>query len=51
VPGGHGDSKANGVEPVECRVGVSGGELLDCVIDAGHGFEANGEPLGSLREQ
>ena len=37
VPSGHGDSEANGVEPVECCVGVSGGELLDGVIDAGHG--------------
>lgn len=37
VPVGHGDSEANGVEPVESCVGVSGGELLDGVIDAGHG--------------
>jgi hypothetical protein len=25
--------------------------LLNGVIDAGHGFEAGGEPLGSLKEQ
>ena len=37
VPVRHGNREANGVEPVECCVGVSGGELLDCVIDAGHG--------------
>ena len=36
VPSRHCDSEANGVEPVECCVGVSGGELLDGVIDAGH---------------
>jgi len=37
VPCRHSDSEANGVEPVECCVGVSSGELLDSVIDAGHG--------------
>lgn len=37
VPVGHGDREANGVEPVKSCVGVSGGELLDGVIDAGHG--------------
>jgi len=37
VPIRHSDSEANGVEPVESCVGVRGGELLDCVIDAGHG--------------
>ena len=37
VPVRHSDGDANGVEPVECCVGVSGGELFDCVIDAGHG--------------
>ena len=51
VPVRHGDSNADGVEPIECRVGVSGGELLNGVIDAGHGFEAGGEPLGPLKEQ
>ena len=37
VPVRHSDSDANGVEPVEGCVGVNGGELLDGVIDAGHG--------------
>ena len=37
VPIRHSDSEANGVEPVECCVGVRGGELLNGVIDAGHG--------------
>ena len=37
VPVGHGDREANGVEPVKGCVGVSSGELLDGVIDAGHG--------------
>ena len=37
VPVGHGNRESNGVEPVECCVSVSGGELLDCVTDAGHG--------------
>ena len=37
VPVRHSNSEANGVEPVECCVGVNGGELLDGVIDAGHG--------------
>ena len=36
VPVRHSNSEANGVEPVEGCVGVSGGELLDCVINAGH---------------
>ena len=42
VPVGQGDREANGVKPVEGCIGVSGGELLDGVVDAGHGFEKGG---------
>ena len=39
VPVGHSDSQADGVEAVEAGVGISSGELLDGVVDAGHGLK------------
>ena len=39
VPVGQRNSEVDGLEPVEGCVGVGGGELLDGVIDAGHGLK------------
>ena len=38
VPVGHGNGQGNGVEAIEAGVGISSGELLNGVIDAGHGW-------------
>ncbi len=39
VPVRHGDGQSNGVEAIEAGVSVSGGELFDGVVDAGHGWK------------
>lgn len=39
VPIGDGDGQANSVEAIENRVGISGGELLNGVVNAGHGLK------------
>ena len=39
VPVGHSDSQADGIEAVEAGIGISSGELLDSVVDAGHGLK------------
>jgi hypothetical protein len=42
VPVRHGHGDTDGVEPFENGVSVGGGELLNCVGDAGHGLKDGG---------